>query len=244
MRRSDESGLEFAIDSRDYLPPTWDVGPAIPNNQTNGIDNNINYRLQGQNPANGGAPMPNGGVPMPNGGAPMFGAAGDAAGNMSGGNNVFPAGQVDIQAGQGQIIIPEYAKGGNVGGYGTAADNFDYSKMQKMNIPSGGGNSNYTPLPQYAYGAGFVDTNNSNISIELGTDGDVSNLESLWGKLSEKYKELSGFTPFFSVDAPADGQGRELFHLRVGPIKSLDAGDKICSSLGRSGVFCSVVRTQ
>ena len=99
--------------------------------------------------------------------------------------------------------------------------------------------------PQYSYGAGFKDANNSNISIELGADADVANLEELWGKLSSKYNDQLGrFTPFFSVDAPADGQGKELFHLRVGPVKSLDAGDKICGELGRNGVFCSVVRTQ
>ncbi len=232
MRRSDENGLEYAVDSADYLPPSWEVGPAIPNAQTNGIDNNINYNVQGQSPSGVGNGMPSNSAAYPQGGYPMGNAGG-----------MLPVGQMDIQAGQGQIIIPEYAKvGGNNGAYGQVADNFDYSKMQKMNIPSNIGSS---PIaPQYAYGAGFMDADNSNISIELGTDGDVANLESLWGKLSNKYKELDGFNPFFSVDAPADGQGRELFHLRVGPIKSLEAGDKICSSLGRNGVFCSVVRTQ
>lgn len=230
MRRSDENGLEYAVDSADYLPPKWEIGPAIPNAQTNGIDNNINYRLQGQAPGVGGGM----------GEYPLQGGAGEYP---SQGGGMMPVGQMDIQAGQGQIIIPEYAKsGGSVGGYGQVADNFDYSKMQKMSKSSGG--ENYSSLPQYAYGAGFVDVNNSNISVELGTDGDVANLESLWGKLSGKYKELNGYNPFFSVDAPADGQGRELFHLRVGPIKSLEEGDKICSSLGRGGVFCSVVRTQ
>ena len=228
MRRSDENGLEYAVDSADYLPPTWDVGPAIPNAQTNGIDNNMNYNMQGQ-PGNG---------VMGGGEYPQQGGYG------SQGSNILPVGQMDIQAGQGQIIIPEYAKaGGGAGGYGSAADNFDYSKMQRMNMPSNGG-GDYTPLPQYAYGAGFMDADNSNISVELGTDGDVANLENLWGKLSGKYKELDGYNPFFSVDAPADGQGRELFHLRMGPIKTLEEGDRICSSLGRGGVFCSVVRTQ
>ena len=112
-------------------------------------------------------------------------------------------------------------------------------------ISNSGANNKMAISPQYAYGAGFADVNNSNISIELGADGDVANLEELWGKLSSKYNDtLGGFTPFFSVDAPADGQGKELFHLRVGPVKSLDAGDKICGELGRNGVFCSVVRTQ
>ena len=55
---------------------------------------------------------------------------------------------------------------------------------------------------------------------------------------------MSGYEPFYSVDTPADGQGKELFHLRVGPVKSLESGDSVCSQLGRSGVFCSVVRVQ
>ena len=223
MRRSDESGLEFAIDSRDYLPPTWDVGPAIPNAQTNGMSG---QGMSGY--GQGGAMMPTMGINQP------------FSGNMN------QVGQADIQIGQSQIIVPEYAKG-NTGGYqqgGIAADNFDYSKMQRISNTSSG-TSGGRMAPQYAYGAGFSDTNTSNISIELGADGDVSNLEDLWGKLSSKYsKELGKFTPFFSVDAPADGQGKELFHLRVGPIKTLDAGDKICGDLGRNGVFCSVVRTQ
>ena len=209
MRRSDESGLEFAIDSRDYLPPTWEVGPVIPNQQTMGI----------------------------------YGGNAVAAGISAGMNgNVGVPGQVDIQLGQSQIIVPEYAKGGNQGG--NIADSFDYSKMQRISN-SGSSPSIREQLPQYAYGAGFSDSNNSNISIELGADSDVANLEELWGKLSSKYNsELGRFTPFFSVDAPADGQGKELFHLRVGPIKNLDSGDKICGELGRNGVFCSVVRTQ
>ena len=71
------------------------------------------------------------------------------------------------------------------------------------------------------------------------------NLSKLWESLVNKYPDVLGvYQPFFSVDTPADGQGKELFHLRVGPIKSLDAGDSACSRLGRNGVFCSVVRTQ
>lgn len=85
----------------------------------------------------------------------------------------------------------------------------------------------------------------SNISIELGTDEDVNNLEKLWNDISKNYSAAIGkYQPFYSVDTPADGQGREVFHLRVGPVKSLDEGDNICSQLGRNGIFCSVVRIQ
>ena len=73
-------------------------------------------------------------------------------------------------------------------------------------------------------------------------------MSAIWkrfGASCQKYPDvLSRYDPFFSADAPADGQGKELFHLRVGPVKSLEAGDNVCSRLGRNGVFCSVVRTQ
>lgn len=200
MRRSDAVGLEYAVDSADYLPPTWEVSPPLPDAKS---------------------------MMMQNGALPAA--------------NYNPQGQVDIQIGQSQIIVPEYAKSTNVP-HSNVADNIDYSKMQRLNtsVPN-----NVNIAPQYSYGAGFKDVDNSTISVELGVDSDVSNLENLWNKLSSKYsEELGSYSPFFSVDAPADGQGKELFHLRVGPMKSLDAGDKICGHLGRNGVFCSVVRTQ
>lgn len=101
------------------------------------------------------------------------------------------------------------------------------------------------PYPQYKFGKGFGGQNNESLSIELGTDANVGNLETLWKDLSGRYPAiLGGYEPFYSVDAPADGQGKELFHLRVGPIKNLESGDSICGDLGRGGVFCSVVRTQ
>ena len=210
MRRSDESGLEFAIDSRDNLPPQWEVGPTIPNQQSMGYG---------------------------------FPAAGGANIQPQQQSIMSAPGQVDIQVGQSQIIVPEYAKGGYPQG-GNVADSFDYSKMQRISN-NGTSQQTNTSMPQYTYGSGFNDADNSNISIELGADGDVANLEELWGKLSAKYDaQLKGMSPFFSVDAPADGQGKELFHLRVGPIKNLDEGDRICGDLGRNGVFCSVVRTQ
>ncbi len=88
-------------------------------------------------------------------------------------------------------------------------------------------------------------SDNTNISIELGTDENVSNLEKLWNTISRQYAaSLGKYEPFYSVDAPADGQGKDVFHLRVGPVKSLDEGDKVCSQLGQNGIFCSVVRVQ
>ncbi len=207
MRRSDDKGLEYAINSEDYLPPKWDVAPKIPDNKTGAGDmGSINYFQ----------------------------------------DNPSVSGQLDIQQGQSQIIVPEYTYGGS--GYQqngrNIADSFDYSKMQKI----GGGNSmnneQFSQMSGYTYGSGFKGADNSSISIELGADSNVSGLETLWGRLSSEYDELSGFTPYYSVDAPADGNGKELFHLRVGPVKNLKEGDSICSKLGENGVFCSVVRTQ
>ena len=100
-------------------------------------------------------------------------------------------------------------------------------------------------LKEFRDGRAFANNDESNISIELGTDKDVNNLEKLWNDISKNYSATLGkYQPFYSVDTPADGQGKEVFHLRVGPVKSLEEGDNICSQLGRNGIFCSVVRVQ
>lgn len=254
MRRSDESGLEFAIDAKDNLPPTWEIGPAIPNQQSAGTGamgaGMMPYPISGMSgatPAGSGAANGMVGAGMSGGSYAGMNGTSAAVNQRAGGMGV--GGQMDIQVGQSQIIVPEYVRGNNAAGAsssgGNIADNFDYSKMQRISNSGAQTQAPSVKMPQYSYGAGFSDGDSSNISIELGADGDVASLEELWGKLSSKYNnELGRFTPFFSVDAPADGQGKELFHLRVGPVKNLDAGDKICGELGRNGVFCSVVRTQ
>ncbi len=100
-------------------------------------------------------------------------------------------------------------------------------------------------LKEFRSGRTFENSADSNISIELGTDENVNNLEKLWNDISKRYSAALGkYQAFYSVDTPADGQGKEVFHLRVGPIKSLQDGDNICSQLGRNGIFCSVVRIQ
>ena len=84
-----------------------------------------------------------------------------------------------------------------------------------------------------------------NISVELGSSAKIADLEREWDKLSRKNKDLlSGYEPFYSMDASADGDGRETFRLRIGPMKTLKDGDSLCGKLGRRGVTCSVVRTQ
>lgn len=184
-----------------------------------------------------GSKIPNANVPAGSADYPDFTrpATGDSAN--------YPVGQTDINVGNGEILVPGY--GANARGSGMGAGDFDYSKMHRIqnNQQFNPAASNYAN--QYRNGAGFGDESGSNISIELGTDANVDNLENLWDSILSKHgKTLKNYDPFFSVDAPADGQGKELFHLRIGPVKTLDEGDKVCSQLGRSGVFCSVVRTQ
>ena len=243
LRRSDAAGLEYGVYADDATPG-WDVPPPLrngalsaafdskasqnyPNVGASGYTNGINSQNMGMNgqyiyPQYGNMQGMNAGNNMG-----MGGANGMTGMNGMGGNAMM---------------------GGNIGmmqHQGAVTGAYDYSKMQRLPnqtiVNQNNGNSKY--LQQFGYGSGF--DSNANISIELGTDADVSKLETLWDSLSRKYKsDLSGYEPFYSVDTPADGQGKELFHLRVGPVKSLEEGDAVCSKLGRNGIFCSVVRTQ
>ncbi len=222
LRRDDAEGLQYA-DYADNLPPRWQVPAPIPEGMNGAANSAGTAGASGANGANGAA---------------------NAFGGANGYGAGYPA-QYNINVDGSQLIVPQYGQGGALGaGYkpGTpGAIGFDYSKMQRLGSGTAAGN-NYAK--QYGYGTGFADAN-SNISVELGTDGDVGNLEKLWDNLSAKYPKMLGrYEPFFSVDTPADGQGKELFHLRIGPIDTLEEGDGICSSLGRNGIFCSVVRTQ
>lgn len=84
-----------------------------------------------------------------------------------------------------------------------------------------------------------------NIAIELGSDSEIVALERKWDNIARKNRDLlSGFEPYFSVDAVAEGEARDLFRLRIGPVSSIKEGDKLCNQLGRRGVTCMVVRTQ
>lgn len=229
MRRSDDVGMEnitYADTDNE-----WNVPAPLPDRRGN---------------TSGAA----------SGNAAMYGNGSAGAGGRSGRN---VDGQFDINVGSGELIVPEYGNGqngangginisynadGSINYDGNGGGQFDYSKMHRIKNTQKFDSAASSLASQYRYGSGFSD-NGSNISIELGTDANVDNLESLWESLSTKYsKILKNYDPFFSVDTPADGQGKELFHLRIGPVKTLDEGDSVCSKLGRNGVFCSVVRTQ
>lgn len=83
------------------------------------------------------------------------------------------------------------------------------------------------------------------IAVELGSDGEISALEQKWDNIYRKNRDLlQGYEPYYSVDAVAEGETRDLFRLRIGPVASIKDGDKLCNQLGRRGVTCIVVRTQ
>lgn len=179
-------------------------------------------------------------------------------------------GQYDVKAGQAELVVPDYnnqkmnAEVSYTENTNQTSASHNVNKVMEM----GNSQNNSSPvliapkqtatghenivsaetealLKEFRSGKAFENTENSSISIELGTDENINNLEKLWNDISKRYAAAIGaYHPFYSVDTAADGQGKELFHLRVGPIKSLDEGDNICSQLGRNGIFCSVVRIQ
>ena len=228
LRRADDAGLEYVeyAESDD-----WQVPQPLPSGKQSKVSGKGGV-VQGFGSPDGNAynanAAANGNASNAMGGATFVGVDVNAAGSNSNGSNGNGSNTGGIS--------------GNISGKGGL--NIDYSKMHrvdnKVKMPAGG-----NPFADYRYGSGFEGDDVASISVELGTDSDVGNLENLWGELSRKYSSaLGGYQPFYSVDAPADGQGRELFHLRIGPVQSIDAGDEICSQLGRNGVFCSVVRIQ
>ena len=177
-------------------------------------------------------------------------------------------GQYDIKANGAELVTPQY-DGKKEDTITYQKDEQQGNQASKVAPKLGSSNNNSSPvlitpkdenlakqnslvsaetealLKEFRDGKVFANTDESNISIELGTDEDVNNLEKLWNDISKNYSATLGkYQPFYSVDTPADGQGKEVFHLRVGPVKSLEEGDNICSQLGRNGIFCSVVRIQ
>lgn len=237
LRRSDSAGLEYGIYAND-LQPGWDVPPPLKNGDLSTAFSSENSQPYG----NGGNSQMMSGQNVNENGEMIYSPYGNSLNGIPTSNvNIgFPNNSSNVNSAgftQGNSGLSQHQ--------GAVTGAYDYSKMQRLPNQTmtnqSNGNSKY--LQKFGYGSGF--DSNTNISIELGTDADVSKLESLWDTLSRKYKtDLSGYEPFYSVDTPADGQGKELFHLRVGPVRSLEEGDAVCSKLGRNGIFCSVVRTQ
>jgi len=83
------------------------------------------------------------------------------------------------------------------------------------------------------------------ISLELASNKDVTKLESAWDSISRRNWDLIGsYQPYYSVDSTAQSGAQEMFHLRVGPVPSIQVGDNVCGQLSRRGLNCKVVRTQ
>lgn len=177
-------------------------------------------------------------------------------------NEINLEGEYDINIDGSKIVVPEYNNNSKVDG------NVNINiETQEKGKKLGNSNNNSSPvlisneksnaksvdvstktnkiIEEFKNNLAYDNRSDSSISIELGTDENVNNLEKLWSEISRRYSATIGkYQPFYSVDTPADGQGKEVFHLRVGPINSLEDGDDICSQLGRNGIFCSVVRIQ
>ncbi len=240
QRRSDSAGIEFAPVAES---DGWNIPPAIPNGA----------KPQGESVVQGfelidinkKAPEPEINVAPISSAINVDGNSDKAANGKDGGVSSNPAserltGEYVVKLGpNGELLIPEYAKK-------SLGSNFDKNGLNKnTDNLNGYGLAQNNAFEGYRFGRGFENDGATSISVELGTDADVNNLENLWQELSRKYNSvLGGYQPFYSVDAPADGQGKELFHLRIGPVETIDVGDEICSQLGRNGVFCSVVRIQ
>ena len=170
-------------------------------------------------------------------------------------------GEVNIKVGKEEDIIPEY-KNQDL----DIVDSVDATSSKISQAETLGNSSNNSSpilissqetlspelkaktealLDEFRNSKVYENQRDTGISIELGTDENVNNLEKLWDEISKRHSATIGkYQPFYSVDTSADGQGKEIFHLRVGPVESLEDGDNVCSQLGRNGIFCSVVRFQ
>ncbi len=215
LRRSDDAGMyDIRAKTND-----WEVPPALPADKAG---NAKDSKVQGFELTGGTVDSQT---------AAMWGN----------GDRASLVGQTDINMGaNGELIVPEYVFQGK----SDAKNAQGYRKMYELQ-PGPNKMSFSDAMSGYKYGYGFDGDDTANISVELGTDADPSKLERLWADLSKRYgSTLKNYQPFYAFDAPADGQGKELFHLRIGPVPSIDTGDEICNELGRNGVFCSVIRIQ
>lgn len=158
-------------------------------------------------------------------------------------NNMYPQGMIyDSYVGN---YIPQYApQGGSI--YSGDMAPIQSIPANVMNSPqaSAGIVGVMSQMPISTQRNSGLATSET-ISIELGTHADITELESIWEKILEKNSDvLKGYEPYYSVDTTADSNMRELFRLRVGPIKDITLADKLCKRLGRRGFGCSVVRVQ
>ncbi len=220
---------------------------------------------------NGQGMMNNGQMGMGNGQGMMNnGQMGMGNGQMmngQGGPNFIHSGDFDYNNGT-KAGVSGSLMGGNASGPSPSAYGYGFG----IGADGGSGFNQLQPLPKNAYdqGAAFgiVDTynqlstsagsggyvnpygvsgiiNSGNIAVELGSNVEIGTLEKLWDNVYDKNGDiLKGYEPYFSVDSKSSETGREIFHLRMGPVEDVYVGDGLCKKLGRRGVKCSVVRIQ
>lgn len=240
LRRDPATGLEWTDYSADSARPERWYAPALPDNQVSGVGTSIDdllmrkqvaLTMDGQ-PINASQDMeiqpcdeaenaycdePEVGV------AEMTGSAYDVV--MNGGDSEMAPMHTIPRA----VLASDRANAGIRG------------VMQEMPTMVGGQQGQQRRSSRNKVSAGVTDT----IAIELAANADISVLESDWEKIYAKNEDvLKGYEPYYSVDTTADGDMRELFRLRIGPMKSVKAGDTLCRKLGRRGFSCTVVRIQ
>lgn len=178
-------------------------------------------------------------ITTPVGGASNGGAA---TGGMM---NAMGGGAAAYAAGAAGGIVPQ---GGAFTANTFASNSFAGNSYASGAASSAGALFGYGASGRrFGVGGGRRNTGASqeNIAIELGSDSEMAALERKWDNIARKNKDLlSGFDPYFSVDTVAEGESKDLFRLRIGPVESIKEGDKLCNQLGRRGVTCMVVRTQ
>ncbi len=216
-----------------------------------------------------GAPGMNNGAMM-NGGVAHNQNNMNGMGNMNGMNQYGHRGMFDYNNGT-QAGVSGSLMGGNATGeaprpagfygYGFGVDGSNNSIQHQLQpLPKGaydnGGISGimetYNQISTSSGSGGYVNpygvsgvTNSGDIAVELGSNVEINNLEKLWDNIYDDNSDiLKGYEPYFSVDSKSNATGKEVFHLRMGPVEDVYVGDGLCKKLGRRGVKCSVVRIQ
>lgn len=166
-----------------------------------------------------------------------------------------PSVQPEWSAGP-MITTPKYdaRQGAGASAYGMGGSEAGMNTVGNMMAKSGNGMLSAGQIAQFSGTRGYQPQNMMNryrsapaetIAVELGSASEIAPLEQQWDNISRKNKDLlSGYEPYYSVDAVAEGESRDLFRLRIGPVGTIKDGDKLCNQLGRRGVTCMVVRTQ
>lgn len=155
----------------------------------------------------------------------------------------YHAGEAEPWARPGPLLPP--SRQGNP----WASDDWQNPAMGGMGAHMmGGGMGGYGPISNGGM-AGIAGAPDS-IAVQLGSADRLDKLERLWTSVQGRFGEqVQGYEAYFAVESTPDGSSPsgapgEMFHLRIGPVASIPAGDQLCDTLGRGGIRCSVVRVQ